>query len=80
MTQFRSHLTNTCVRDDIPPMATKGKAWWHTQFSNYCAWLPGDERGFRNRDHRIDSGGDYKNPPPPEEHEGLRRYYKNRHP
>lgn len=61
-------------------MPTKGKAWWHTQFSTYCAWLPGDERGFRNRDHRIDSSGDYKDPPPPEEHEGLRRYHRNRHP
>ena len=39
-----------------------------------CSWLPGDERGFRSRDHRIHSSGDYKNPPPEDEHEGLREY------
>ena len=61
-------------------MPTPGKAWWHTQFSTYCAWLPGDDRGFRSRDHRIDSSGNYKKPPPTEEHEGLRRYHKRRHP
>ena len=40
----------------------------------YASWLPGDLRGFRNRGHRIHSGGDYKNPPPASEHEGLREY------
>ena len=40
----------------------------------YASWLPGDERGFRNRGHRIHSSGDYRNPPPREEHEGLRNY------
>ena len=39
-------------------------------------WLPGDPRGFRNRDHRIHSSGDYKDPPPDGEHEGLHRYAK----
>ena len=37
-------------------------------------WLPGDRRGFRSRDHKVHSSGDYKNPPPPDEHEGLRRW------
>jgi hypothetical protein len=37
--------------------------------------LPGDHRGFRSHDHDIHSSGDYKNPPPPEEHEGLRDYH-----
>ncbi len=50
--------------------------WAHVTFSAYGHWLPGDERGFRDRDHRIHSSGDYKNPPPPEEHTGLRRYAK----
>jgi REP element-mobilizing transposase RayT len=40
----------------------------------YASWLPGDERGFRNRGHRIHSSGDYRHPPPTEEHQGLRRY------
>lgn len=43
---------------------------WHT----YGTWLPGSPRGFRNRNHRIHSSGDYRSPPPPGEHEGLFRY------
>jgi REP element-mobilizing transposase RayT len=41
-------------------------------------WLPGDERGFRARDHRIHSSGDYKELPPIEEHSGLRQYAARR--
>src|SRR5205823_12390910 len=44
-----------------------------------CAWLPGDVRGFRSDHHRIHSSGDYRNPPSPFEHEGLRRYHQQRH-
>jgi hypothetical protein len=43
-------------------------------FSARGHWLPGDERGFRDRKHRIHSSGDYAIPPPPDEHAGLRRY------
>jgi hypothetical protein len=46
----------------------------------YCAWLPGDHRGFRSKNHKIHSSGDYKNPPPTYEHDGLRRYHRERHP
>ncbi|HSZ57931.1 MAG TPA: hypothetical protein VK797_19865 [Tepidisphaeraceae bacterium] len=46
--------------------------------STHCAWLPGDKRGWRSRDHRIHSSGDYKNPPPRDEHDGLLRYNKAR--
>src|SRR5436309_758806 len=52
--------------------------WWHVIFNTRCTWLPGDKRGFHNRGHRIHSSGDYKNPPPENEHEGLRRYNQKR--
>jgi hypothetical protein len=40
-------------------------------------WLPADDRGFRAVDHKIHSSGDYKNPPPVHEHEGLRNWIKS---
>jgi len=48
--------------------------WHHTQLWLYGHWLPGDARGFRSRDHRIHSGGDYKHRPPPGEHAALRAH------
>lgn len=51
-----------------------GTALWRVDIATYCSWLPGDVRGFRNREHRIHSSGDYKHRPPVAEHEGLRRY------
>ncbi|MGB7159227.1 MAG: hypothetical protein WBD40_14255 [Tepidisphaeraceae bacterium] len=61
-------------------MPQKGRAWWRVDIGTYCAWLPGDHRGFRSHDHNIHSSGDYKNPPPPEEHEGLRNYHEEHSP
>ena len=52
--------------------------WRHIVVGTLCSWLHGDPRGFRSRDHRLDSSGDYKNPPPPGEHDGLRRYHERR--
>jgi hypothetical protein len=52
--------------------------WLHVQWSTYGAWLPGDPRGFRNRDHRIHSSGTYKAPPPSGEHIGLLWYATSR--
>ena len=49
------------------------RAWAHVVTSTRGQWLPGDRRGFRSRQHRVHSSGDYRRPPPPEEHEGLRR-------
>ncbi|MFO0864971.1 MAG: hypothetical protein U0744_10020 [Gemmataceae bacterium] len=43
--------------------------------STYRSWLPGDKRGFRSRDHKIHSSGDYKEPPPLDEHAGLRAFH-----
>jgi REP element-mobilizing transposase RayT len=37
--------------------------WFHVVGTTYGAWLPGDPRGFRTRDHREHIEGDYKNPP-----------------
>jgi hypothetical protein len=39
-------------------------------------WLVADERGFRSDNHKIHSSGDYKNPPPVDEHSGLRQFVK----
>jgi hypothetical protein len=52
-------------------MPTFGKRWRHVIVNTRCSWLHGDLRGFRNRKHRIHSSGDYRNPPPPEEHRVL---------
>jgi REP element-mobilizing transposase RayT len=57
-------------------MPKEGLQWWHVIISTYNSWLPGDERGFRSRDHKIHSSGDYKSPPPADEHAGLRRYHQ----
>jgi len=46
--------------------------WWHLILSTKRSWLPGDARGFRSREHRIHSSGDYKQRPPDDEHAGLR--------
>ncbi|HEX8914372.1 MAG TPA: hypothetical protein VF796_18640 [Humisphaera sp.] len=51
---------------------TAMKLWRHVIINTYCSWLHGDEQGFRSRGHRIHSSGDYKNPPPSDEHERLR--------
>ena len=48
-------------------------AWIHVVVGTLRSWDFGDERGFRSRGHRIHSSGDYKNPPPKKEHEGLRK-------
>jgi hypothetical protein len=61
-------------------MPTKGKAGWRVDIGTFCSWLPGDQRGFRSHDHNIHSSGDYKNPPPIDEHEGLRDYHEDRSP
>jgi len=39
--------------------------WYHCTVGTYASWLPGDPRGWRERDHHEHVDGDYKNPPPP---------------
>jgi hypothetical protein len=48
--------------------------WRHLVISTHCSWLPGDPRGFRSKNHKIHSSGDYNNPPPEGEHGGLYVY------
>src|SRR5436189_277231 len=59
-------------------MPQPGLRWWHVIINTRSSWLHGDPRGFRSRNHRIHSSGDYKTPPPPGEHAGLLRYHQKR--
>jgi REP element-mobilizing transposase RayT len=59
-------------------MPQPGLRWWHVIINTRSSWLHGDARGFRSRNHRIHSSGDYKAPPPPGEHVGLLRYHQKR--
>ncbi len=47
-------------------METKAwRRWYHCTVGTYGQWLPGDDRGYRERDHHMHVEGDYKNPPIP---------------
>jgi hypothetical protein len=48
--------------------------WYHVVLGTHNSWLPGDPRGFRARHHKVHSSGDYRQPPPVGEHDGLHRY------
>ncbi|HEX3316343.1 MAG TPA: transposase [Gemmataceae bacterium] len=58
-------------------MPNPGMCWRHVVFGPLNSWLPGDARGFRTRDHKLHSSGDYINPPPPDEHARLLKYSQN---
>jgi REP element-mobilizing transposase RayT len=58
----------------LPDEPEVGFRWVHLIFNTRGSWLPGDERGFRSREHRVHSSGDYKHRPPTGEHAGLRRW------
>jgi len=55
-------------------MPKPGHRWWHLILTTRGSWLPGDPRGFRSREHRVHSSGDYKHRPPVDEHAGLHHY------
>jgi len=59
-------------------MPKPGMLWRHVVINARRTWLHGDPRGFRSRQHRIHSSGDYKKPPPKGEHEDLHRYHVGR--
>ena len=52
-------------------MPLPGKRWRHVIINTKSSWLHGDPRGFRDRQHRLHSSGDYRNRPPVGEHQGL---------
>ncbi len=56
--------------------ASSERVWYHFMFSTYGTWIRADERGFRDSGHRIHSSGDYRRPPPPQEHANLRKWVK----
>ena len=56
-------------------MTAPGMLWRHVVINTRGTWLHGDGRGFRSRNHRIHSSGDYRNPPPIGEHGGLHRQH-----
>ncbi len=51
-------------RRHLPPI-TAWQGWYHCTVSTYGTWLPGDPRGWRERNHHEHVEGDYKNPPKP---------------
>lgn len=59
-------------------MPQSGFRWYHIILTTRGTWLHGDSRGFRSRNHRIHSSGDYKHRPPQGEHRELNRYHIQR--
>ncbi len=55
-------------------MPRPGMRWRHVTIGTWNSWLPGDARGFRSKQHKVHSSGDYRSPPPEGEHAGLHRY------
>jgi len=52
--------------------------WRHCILNALCSWLHGVRRGFRSREHRIHSSGDYKHRPPQGEHARLYKFHEAR--
>ncbi len=50
----------------------------HAICTYHGQWMPGDERGWPSRGHRLHSSGDYRSRPPLEEHVGLHRSVRAR--
>ncbi len=64
--------------DDAPPDEPGFPRWLHVTLHTRNAWLHGDPRGFRDRNHRLHSSGDYRNRPPVGEHARTHAFYKQR--
>lgn len=61
-------------------MDAQGFLWRHVIINTKGSWLHGDPRGFRSREHRIHSSGDYNHPPPEAEHRLLHDYMRRKCP
>jgi len=61
------------LRSTRVPQIDDGANWFHVVLTTYGAWLPGDDRGFRTRHHRLHVDGDYKYPPKPGKFQGLKK-------
>lgn len=57
-------------------MPREGHVWRHVVIGTLGSWLPGSPKGWRARDHKTHSSGDYRTPPPSGEHAGLYKYSK----
>ncbi len=57
-------------------MGTAQCNWYHVMGNTYGTWLPGSERGWRERHHREHVEGDYKHPPTKEAGEALYAWMK----
>ncbi len=51
--------------------------WYHVTGGTYGTWLRGDPRGWRDRKHRKHVEGDYKDSPPPGEHDALLEHVRS---
>ena len=60
--------------DGVSDVGRAWDSWYHCVGHTYGSWLPGDQRGWRSRHHRVHVEGDYKNPPPPSSDKGLHEH------
>ncbi len=51
---------------------TAWRNWYHCTVGTYGTWLPGDPRGWRERNHHEHVEGDYKKPPKPSKFNAAR--------
>lgn len=64
----------------MPPSKPTGwRHWYHITLGTYGHWLPGDDRGWRERHHRRHVHGSLRTPPQPSKWaQGLHRYAGSR--
>ncbi|MEM7808161.1 MAG: hypothetical protein AAF561_08630 [Planctomycetota bacterium] len=63
------------MSNEFDPSFTR---WLHVTLTTRNSWLHGDPRGFRDKEHRLHSSGDYRNRPPAGEHASVHAFYRSR--